>query len=140
MSFSGGDVDVPTTKRLNSKEFFYKTLKPLVSAISTRLAGTVSLDKAYKSLASEVYTPVFKKIYKNDHTRRTRQWEFSRKVYMLFSYCEREHAPVAELSMDEIDHILIAENYSWESDEGNFFLTQYIFTFYCNNNLSHNLF
>ena len=141
MSFSGGDVDVPTTKRLNSKEFFYKTLKPLVSAISTRLAGTVCLDKAYKSLASEVYTPVFKKIYKNDHTRRTRQWEFSRKVYMLFSYCEREHVPVAELNADEIDDILIAENFLWENDEGqSFFSTQYIVTFYCNNNLSHDLF
>ena len=81
MSFSG--VDVPTTKE--SKESFYKTLKPLVSAISTRLAGIVNLDKASKSLASEVFTPVFKKIYKNDHTRRTRQWEFSRKVFMLFS-------------------------------------------------------
>ena len=113
MSFSG--VDVPTTKE--SKESFYKTLKPLVSAISTRLAGIVNLDKASKSLASEVFTPVFKKIYKNDHTRKTRQWEFSRKVFMLFSYCEREHVPVAELGMDQIDDILIAEKFSWESDE-----------------------
>ena len=144
MSFSRVDVDVDvptTTKMLASKEAFYETLIPLISAISKRLAGVVNLEEAYKKLAKEVYTPIFKKKHDNDRVRSTRQSEFSRKVFMLFSYCEREHVPVAELGTEQIDDILIAENFSWENDEGqSFFSTQYIVTFYCNNNLSHNLF
>ena len=61
MSFSRVDVDVDvptTTKLVASKEFFYNTLKPLVSAISARLDGVVNLNIAYKKLASECFVKV----------------------------------------------------------------------------------
>jgi hypothetical protein len=96
-------------------------LKPLVSAITNRISRTGNLLSGFKSLAKQVFTPLFKKRHLNESTRRTRQSEFSRDVYMLLSYCQRENVEVTGLSTDQIVEILIAEKFSWRSEEGNSF-------------------
>ena len=112
-------ADLSGTKELR------KRLIPLVKAVCIHVSTIEDeFESVWKKMAKEIFTPLFRLHYpKNDRTRSSRQSEFCKKVFLLVKYCRRQGVDAAQLHPDDIDDILIAENFDneclkWQNQDG----------------------